>query len=1048
MGKYNPHVPRILGQEWVPIRESPLSLTPAANLVEVGHEFVLDTSRIIQSARFYVQEFPPGDPLSQVVLASIYRRGTEELSGPVRSVVVPCSLGTVTQGTVTIQGASTIAQALANPSDAAYVEVDVGQDPIVNLRFETESYMPLLMGKRILGVDLLYGATIDPALGRFVIGAVTSSTSSAITIGTIRSSMNPSTFLTDHINRNVIGEIDWHWAASAADIIEVLPWTPNRLRGFDNSSSATDRSIMLIALANLPTGSFIFYDYAALEIFFCEEQRVAYGAKRFVASLGEYILGQNRLTIRDLTDAANPTLTPGEYSLILSSANLTLGNPSPYPKLNQIQELYSIPTHVPVRVNRPYPTDPTALGKTFTRETTHLVPQLSLHASGGSVLTEVHVYGRQAVAQVYGNVTATQEIYDVPAGGPGSYPWVRWYARRFGDTNVPLKLSTTSPTISGSSVDITPAEFDALDEIVDGWKEITLRFPTAPTMGAGTIPQWQWTAQGEMAGNRWEILGAIAPALSGAPGNLFNLAPSPNQLSISTYGAPVSGANVNLGWVPQYAPPVSATVDDQTSDASLMFAQDQPTITGFSATDEAQTLVGIGMNCGLDPCCIPTELFYNQISWGLPPNTGIGTDDFTRVVAPGWGSADVGGPYTVTTPTTDWSVNGTEGILTFSAVNTLMGALLNTGAVDFDMKVDVTYDQLPLTNIIRTGIAARADGTTLTNVYFAQVRVSSTGAVVLNIDKNVGGVGSTIATTTVPNLTMGPGGTLTIRFMGYGTNLKAKVWGVIEDEPETWNIEATDTSLTTGGWTGPIALDESAVIGHTLRFDNVYIGPPLFYFGYNELQRMDTVTPEWQTIMKATNPTVTGFSDYEARVGIQSSYRIRAVDVYDFPGPWSATVTSTVPEPGVTIGCEGGHLLIFTSNDEQDGSLNLAYSSVWENQVEEEFAFPEGRFVELQAMYNRDYFTAFRSTERGGEQFARTVLVQAAAIAPETLADFTFLRDMAWADVPYICVRDEDGNRWYATVLVPSGRVVKNRTLYMAPVEVIEVTDTPSEVDP
>lgn len=1049
MGKYNPHVPRILGQEWVPIRESPLSLTPGANLVEVGHEFVLDVNRTIQSARFYVQEFPPGDPLSQVMLASVYRRGTEELSGPVRSVIVPCSLGTASGGTVTIQGASTIAQALANPSDDAYVEVDVGQNPIVSLRFETESYMPLLMGKRILGVDLIYGATIDPALGSFVIGGITSSTSTTIDIGTIRSSMNPSTFLTDHINRNVIGEIDWHWNAPVTNIIEVLPWSPNRLRGFDNSSSATDRSISLITLDPLPTGSFIFFDYAALEIFFCEEQRIVYGGKRFVAGRGTYILGQNLLTMRDLADAVNPVLTPGEYSLILSSANLTQGNPTPYPKLNQIQELYSIPSHVPVRVIRPYPTDPTAVGKVFAREATHLVPQLSLHASTGSVLTEVHVYGRQAVAHVYGNVTATQEIYDTPAGGAGAYPWVRFYARRFGDTNVPLKLRTTSPAISGSTVDITPAEFDELDEIIDGWKEITLRFPTAPSMGTGTIPQWIWSAQGEIAGNRWEILGAIAPALSGAPGNLFNQAPSPNQLSISTYGAPVSGANVNLGWVPQYAPPVSATVDDQTSDAMLIFAQDQPTVTGFGAGPEVQTLVGIGLNCGLDPCCIPTELAYNQVSWGLPPNTGVGADDFSRVVAPGgWGSADLGGPYTVTTPVADWSVNGTEGVLTFSAVGTLMGALLNTGAVDFDMKVDVTYDQLPLTNLIRTGIAARADGTTLTNVYFAQVRVTPVGAVVLNIDKNVAGVGSTVATTTVPNLTMGPGGTLTIRFMGYGSTLKAKVWGVSEEEPDAWNLEATDTSLTTGTWTGPIALDESPVTGHTLRFDNVYIGPPLFYFGYNELQRMDTVTTEWQTIMKATDPSVTVFNDYEARVGIESSYRIRAVDVYDFPGPWSATVTSTVPEPGVTIGCEGGHLLIFTSNEQQDGSLNLAYSSVWENQVEEGFAFPEARFVELQAMYNRDFFTAFRPTERGGEQFARTVLVQAAAIAPETLADFTSLRDMAWADVSYICVRDEDGNRWYATVLVPGGRVVKNRTLYMAPVEVIEVTDTPSEVDP
>jgi hypothetical protein len=150
----------------------------------------------------------------------------------------------------------------------------------------------------------------------------------------------------------------------------------------------------------------------------------------------------------------------------------------------------------------------------------------------------------------------------------------------------------------------------------------------------------------------------------------------------------------------------------------------------------------------------------------------------------------------------------------------------------------------------------------------------------------------------------------------------------------------------------------------------------------------------------------------------------------------------------VEIGCEGGHLLVFSSNERQDGSSNLAYSSVWEGQVSEDFVFAEADFTQLQAMYGRNFFTAFRPSERGGERFTRTVLVQAAAIAPETLGDFTSLRDMAWEDTSYVCVRDEDGNRWFATVLVPGGRVQLYRRLYMAPVEIIEVTDTPSEVDP
>ncbi len=55
---------------------------------------------------------------------------------------------------------------------------------------------------------------------------------------------------------------------------------------------------------------------------------------------------------------------------------------------------------------------------------------------------------------------------------------------------------------------------------------------------------------------------------------------------------------------------------------------------------------------------------------------------------------------------------------------------------------------------------------------------------------------------------------------------------------------------------------------------------------------------------------------------------------------------------------------------------------------------------------------------------------------------------MAWADVPYICLRDEAGDRWFTNVTVPSASVQLNRTLYLAPVIIVEVTDTPTPVDP
>lgn len=1043
MGNYNPYIPQILGQEWVPILEQPLSLTPRTNLVEVGHSFTLATSRTLQTARFHLQNWPPDLATSQVLLAAVYRHGTAALSGPIRSVVIPCSLGTVSGGSVTLSGgALTIAAALFSPSDNAYVIVATGQ-PIIKLRFDVDSYLPQLIGKRILGVDFLYTYVEDEAgEGELGTDLLLQSGSSSVFLTEFLTPTNTSALGTGvSIGRQTVGEIDFYWNAPSTGV-EVLPWTPNRLRAFDDGSGLTERVITITPNPNPPTANqSIWYGYAALEVFYCEEQRIAYGGRLYGSGAQNYILGTNQITMRDLSDVANPVLASGVYDLVISSAELAPRNDSIYPELNQLRELYEIPSHPAVRTIRPFPLN-ASIGKELSTEETLLLPQISLHASGGP-LTEVHVYGRQAAAQVYGSVIAAQEIYDTPVGGATTYPWVRYFARRFGDTTAPLKLSAAS--IPASTVEITPAEFDDLAEIVDGWKEVTLRFDTPPSMGSGTNPQWQWSAAGELASNRWEILGAYAPALSGAPLVPFNKVPSPHQLSLATYGAPVSGAAINLSWLPQYAPPVSAVVDDETADAALIFAVDQPTVTGFGSSVESQALTGIGLDCGLNPCCIPSALTYVELSWSPPFNTGIASDTFTRTAAGTWGSPTVGPAYSYSGVIADFSTNGSQGLITFSFAGGTNYATLATGSVNFDQTVDVTFDALPSSSVFAGGILGRF--TSSANTYMAQARVSTTGALSLRLTKFVGGVETTLGDYTIGNLLVAAGDTVHIRFAAYGSFLKTKLWKG-ETEPDMWGIEVTDTSHTTSGTVGLFAINGTAAAGPIIRFDNYTVGPPQPWFGYYELQRMDTVTTEWQTIMKGRTASLTGFNDYEARVGILSSYRIRMVDVYDFPGQWSATVTATVTEPGVTIGCEGGHLLIFTSNEQQDGSLNLAYSSVWESNVEESFAFPEARFVELQAMYNRDFFVAFRPTERGGEQFARTVLVQAAAISPETLADFTSLRDMAWANVSYICVRDEDGNRWFATVLVPSGRVTLNRTLYMAPVEVIEVTDTPSEVDP
>ncbi|MEV7267838.1 hypothetical protein AB0N38_30175 [Micromonospora aurantiaca] len=221
-------------------------------------------------------------------------------------------------------------------------------------------------------------------------------------------------------------------------------------------------------------------------------------------------------------------------------------------------------------------------------------------------------------------------------------------------------------------------------------------------------------------------------------------------------------------------------------------------------------------------------------------------------------------------------------------------------------------------------------------------------------------------------------------------------------------------------------------------------------WGHYEVQRQDDTmaADEWETIARVVEPSVTAVDDYEARVGVESRYRIRMMHRLGIAGPWSPPVAATIAAPGVEGRNVDTGVLILTSNHNPAG--NLAYVENFDRSSVEEFTFPEAGQVELQEMFDRDFRTAFRPLERGGVEFNRTVLVNQAAVPPDTMdRGFQDLRDLAWDTVPYVCVRDELRNRWLSTLLVPSASVRRRKAgqLQLAQVQVVEVTATPAPVD-
>lgn len=1096
MGNYNPFAPITLGQEWVPIRDENIAFSPVINSVERGTAYRQGASSQVRDARFYVHQAPADLVSFQVAQVNLYPYGLEADTGPVQQVLIPCKAVTSTGSNITTLGTS-LTDALYQPGDSKYVifQYNSGTSQKLSLFFDISAY-PVLANKRILNVALAYSGsvqdlTVAGSASRAIDFVHPDDGTSLTVLAQMDDAGNQQQFLglstpsntgtlsnlntvvgrtgTSHEDMAVayvdLGDINngWNPADIGTNGAEKLPWRYVDMLRFEPGAAANRQQLQLSV--NIPltengspagTGNDVSmtFDYAALRVIYCEERRVAYGGQQCA-----YSFGMNKVTMRDLTQAADPVIDVGEYTPTLSfvspgqvgfGGNLT----SDFPEINADRQLYQIPSHPGVELDIPFPlTD--RLGETFTQKPSAILPQLSLHSSGGP-LTDPHVYGRQAAAQVWGVQTATQEIYDDISGVAASYPQVRYYARRFGDTAVPLTLTGTG-VFTGSTASITVATFDDLPEILDGWREITLRFTNAPSMGAATgTPGWTWSAFNESAGNRWEVLAASAPAVSGVPGSLYTQVPAPNQLGTATYQPP-AGSTVELTWMPQGVASawVTGTTIDAATDAVLIFSQDPATITGVSISSLTQTVSGIGALCGGIPCCIPSGIGYHQITWPMIGQTTLVRDAFGRTVVAGLGSPDVGtGPYVLTDAAAAYAVNGSEALITPTATFATAYGTLNVGSPDFDITVQAgVLGSAVATSSARNYVVGRF--TDANNWYGAFVQIAqTTGATVFVITKAVAGVESNLAVMTSA-ITNDSGARPWIRFLGYGSGgvgafLKAKIWtGELTDEPPLWNIELNDTSLTTGNRAG-IGAQTRTALGNTLAFDNLTITPPSYWFGGYELQRFDSLAGDFQTIMAATDVTTTTFNDYEARVGVQSVYRIRSLNSMNFAGLWSSYVSGTGAAPGITGPgtCDMTGALIFTSNADQTGANNAAYVMQWDGIPNEAFDLPESGFVQFQPMYGRDGSVAFHGTERGLETFDRLVLLQAGAISLPSLADASDIRDLVWDELPYVCVRDGRGNRWFSNVRVPQASARNNAQNYMARLSITETTSTPYPVDP
>lgn len=209
-----------------------------------------------------------------------------------------------------------------------------------------------------------------------------------------------------------------------------------------------------------------------------------------------------------------------------------------------------------------------------------------------------------------------------------------------------------------------------------------------------------------------------------------------------------------------------------------------------------------------------------------PAGGPLAQDSFSRATTGGLGTADAGGPWTVS-PAAACSVNGSAGVLSTGAGGTVNASLNSVSSRDTAVQVAIALDRPTTGSGSYVSVVARKVGTT---DYRVRLRVFDTGVVNATLFRSEGGVLTELRRMNIPGLTYSPGQVLNVRFdvSGSGTStLNAKVWPDGAAEP-AWQLTATDTtaSLQGAGAVGVATyVSGSATNGPVgISFDNFWAG--------------------------------------------------------------------------------------------------------------------------------------------------------------------------------------------------------------------------------
>ncbi|TMB92725.1 MAG: hypothetical protein E6J45_01600, partial [Chloroflexi bacterium] len=215
---------------------------------------------------------------------------------------------------------------------------------------------------------------------------------------------------------------------------------------------------------------------------------------------------------------------------------------------------------------------------------------------------------------------------------------------------------------------------------------------------------------------------------------------------------------------------------------------------------------------------IPLLLLVSRDLLPARADTVLATDTFARTVSNGWGSADVGGAWTILDSASTWSVAPGTGSITTPANAQARGILEGAVAQDVDLLAEIALPRCA--SNCDAFLVGRASSDSAPSYYrVGVVQSTSGGNVSIRAQR---GDGTLISGDVNTGIAAADGVVLWLRVQMQGvypTAIRARAWLAGSSEPASWTLNATDGNAAQqiSGAVGVRVRIEDTTAAHTVR---------------------------------------------------------------------------------------------------------------------------------------------------------------------------------------------------------------------------------------